>query len=126
MDQTRSVHEYSCVATESAQQRKAIPPANAAVVSRGLTIHPGRVACRDSPCAFFFACSSGGGFDEDATGFTCSSAGTVTFDSDGCKSRLSSSQCKDGGVEVRGDGGASSLLCCVYEHCYKDPFPELH
>jgi hypothetical protein len=50
----------------------------------------------------------------------------VEFDRDGCASRLGSSNCVDGGYEVRGDGGPSTQYCCVYQSCQKDPFPELH
>ena len=71
------------------------------------------------------ACT-GTGIGDDATGFTCSSPSTVTFDRDGCASRLSTGKCTDGGYETRGDGGISTQYCCVYEHCEKDPFPELH
>jgi hypothetical protein len=75
---------------------------------------------------FAFACSNAGdpGFDEDATGFACSNT-VVSFDSDGCNSRIASSKCKDGGFEVR-DAGTTTQLCCTWQHCFNDPFPEYH
>lgn len=78
--------------------------------------------------AIAIGCGPVAGGGDDATGFACSTTGgTVVFDSDNCRERIASSTCRDGGPETRtnADGG-NARLCCAYEGCYKDPFPEYH
>lgn len=59
------------------------------------------------------------------SGFSCNSPSSPSFSSDDCRQRLQSSQCQDGGVETRGSVDAGTQqLCCVYEECTKEPFPE--
>ncbi len=62
--------------------------------------------------------------NDDHTGFACSGA-TVSFSSDGCQTRITNSKCTGGRSEVR-DAGTTTQLCCVFEHCATDPFPEFH
>jgi hypothetical protein len=57
-----------------------------------------------------------------SSGFFCPMTG---FSGTDCTQRISTSTCQDGGVVGRPliDGGTQ--LCCAWDNCSSDPYPEL-
>lgn len=72
--------------------------------------------------ALVLAASTLLGCSEDHTGFYC----PMNFSSDDCRDRIRNASCLDGGVTSSGgaDGGTPTL-CCNWQSCTKNPYPEL-